>query len=133
MAATENKSNHLSINDIQGIKTGHYTDPNAITGCTAVICEAGATGGVVVRGGAPGSRETDLLDPTASVPLIHAVILSGGSAFGLQSVDGAMKYLKDRGVGHKAGNSKIPIVAGSILFDLNISVLILVNVFNRQI
>ena len=120
MAATENKSNHLSINDIQGIKTGHYTDPNAITGCTAVICEAGATGGVVVRGGAPGTRETALLAPTASVPLIHAVILSGGSAFGLQSVDGAMKYLKDRGVGHKAGNSKIPIVAGSILFDLNI-------------
>tara|TARA_A100001037_G_scaffold305383_1_gene345339 strand:- start:103355 stop:104353 length:999 start_codon:yes stop_codon:yes gene_type:complete len=116
----DNQSNHLSINDIQGIKTGHYTDLDAITGCTAIICEAGAIGGVDVRGGAPGSRETDLLDPTASVPFIHGVVLSGGSAFGLQSADGAMQYLENRDVGHKAGNSKIPIIASSILFDLNI-------------
>jgi len=115
-----NQSNHLSINDIHGIKTGHYTDFDSITGCTAVICEAGAVGGVDVRGGAPGSRETDLLDPMASVPFIHGVVLSGGSAFGLQTVDGAMQYFKNRGIGHKAGNSRIPIVAGSILFDLSI-------------
>jgi len=120
LTLTENQSTHLSITDIPGIKAGHYTDFDSITGCTAVLCEGGAVGGVDVRGGAPGSRETDALDPMSSVPLIHGVVLSGGSAFGLQSVDGAIQYLKTRGIGHKAGNSKIPIVAGSILFDLSI-------------
>jgi len=120
LTLSENQATHLSITDIPGIKVGHYTDFDSITGCTAVICEAGAVGGVDVRGGAPGSRETDILDPTTSVPLIHGVVLSGGSAFGLQSIDGAIQYLKTRSVGHQAGNSIIPIVAGSILFDLSI-------------
>ena len=120
MTLPENQTPHLSITDIPGIKVGHYTDLDSITGCTAVLCEAGAVGGVDVRGGAPGSRETDVLDPMTSVPLIHGVVLSGGSAFGLQSIDGAIQYLKTRGVGHQAGNSLIPIVAGSILFDLSI-------------
>jgi len=120
LTSLRNEHHNLSITDIPGIKIGHYTDFNLITGCTVILTESGAVGSVDVRGGSPGSRETDLLHPTANVPFIHGIVLSGGSAFGLQSADGVVKYLKDRNIGHQAGNSKIPIVAGSILFDLNI-------------
>lgn len=108
------------ITDVDGIRVGHYTDAAAATGCTAVLCEGGAVGGADVRGGAPGTRETDLLRPTALVSEIHAVALSGGSAFGLDAASGVMRYLEERGVGLPFGGAVIPIVPAAILFDLSI-------------
>jgi L-aminopeptidase/D-esterase-like protein len=109
-----------SITDVAGIKVGHYTDAQAATGCTVVLCEAGATGGVEVRGGAPGTRETDLLRPLHLVEKVHAVLLSGGSAFGLDAATGVMKYLEERGCGFDTAVAKVPIVPAAVLFDLGI-------------
>jgi L-aminopeptidase/D-esterase-like protein len=109
-----------SITDIPGIKVGHAQDLEAITGCTVVLCEKGATAGVDQRGGAPGTRETDLLKPTNHVEKVHAIMLSGGSAFGLDSASGGMRYLKEKNIGYDAGVAKVPIVPAAILFDLNI-------------
>ena len=89
-----------------------------LTGCTVVLCEAGAVGGVDQRGGAPGTRETDLLRPMHLVQKVHGVMLAGGSAFGLAAADGVMRYLAERGVGVKAGPARVPIVPAAILFDL---------------
>ena len=108
------------IIDVDGIRVGHYTDAAAATGCTAVLCEGGAVGGADVRGGAPGTRETDLLRPDTLVSEIHAVALSGGSAFGLDAATGVMRYLEERGVGLPFGGAVIPIVPAAILFDLSI-------------
>ena len=108
------------ITDVAGIKVGHYTDVSAATGCTVVLCEQGAVGGVDVRGSAPGTRETDLLGPTYHVNEVHAVVLSGGSAFGLDAATGVMRYLEERGIGYDAGVAKVPIVPAAILFDLGI-------------
>ena len=88
------------------------------TGCTAILTEGGAVGGVDVRGGAPGTRETDLLDPVNTVQEVHAVVLSGGSAFGLDAASGVVRYLEEKGVGYPVGPLKVPIVTGAILFDL---------------
>ncbi len=101
-----------------GVRVGHYTDRSAATGCTVVICEDGAVGGVDVRGGAPGTRETDLLAPTATVDRVHAVLLSGGSAFGLAAAAGVVEYLEENGIGVRFGGATIPIVPAAILFDL---------------
>ena len=109
-----------AITAIAGIEVGHYTDTEAITGCTVVLCESGAVGGVDVRGSAPGTRETDLLRPTNSVAEVNAVLLSGGSAFGLDAASGVMRYLEERGAGHKAGPFTVPIVPAAILFDLGL-------------
>lgn len=109
-----------AITDIPGIKVGHAHDLEAITGCTVVLCEKGATAGVDQRGGGPGTRETDLLRPTNNVEKVHAVMLSGGSAFGLESASGAMRYLKEKGIGYDTGVAKVPIVPAAILFDLNL-------------
>lgn len=109
-----------SITDIPGIKVGHAQDLENVTGCTVVLCEKGATGGVDQRGGGPGTRETDLLKPTNNVEKVHAIMLAGGSAFGLDAASGVMRYLKERGVGYNAGVAKVPIVPAAILFDLNI-------------
>jgi L-aminopeptidase/D-esterase-like protein len=107
-----------SICDIRGIKVGHYTDPAGVTGCTVVLCESGAVAGVDVRGGAPGTRETDLLRPEQTVQRIHAVLLTGGSAFGLDAAGGVMSHLEERGIGFRVGEVVVPIVVGAVLFDL---------------
>ena len=90
----------INIADIDGIRIGHAEDKIGATGCTVLICEEGASAGVDVRGGAPGTRETDLLDPVQMVQKAHAVVLSGGSAFGLDAAAGVMEYLEERNVGH---------------------------------
>jgi len=111
---------HGAITDIPGIAVGHYTDLEAATGCTVVLCEQGAVAGVDVRGSSPGTRETDLLRPMNQVEKVHAVLLSGGSAFGLDAAGGVMRYLEERGIGYDTAVGKVPIVPAAILFDLAI-------------
>lgn len=103
---------------VEGVKVGHHTLSERPTGCTVILTEGGAVAGVDVRGGAPGTRETDLLDPVNTVQEVHAVVLSGGSAFGLDSASGVMRYLDEKGIGYKVGPIQVPIVTGAILFDL---------------
>lgn len=109
-----------AITDVSGIKVGHFTDTAAATGCTVVLCEQGAVPGVDVRGSAPGTRETDLMRPMNQVEKVHAVLLSGGSAFGLDAASGVMKYLEERGIGYVTVGGKVPIVPAAVLFDLAI-------------
>lgn len=108
------------ITDVPGVKVGHYTDTRAVTGCTVVLCEKGAVAGVDVTGSAPGTRETDLLRPGSLVEKVQAILLSGGSAFGLDAAAGVMRYLEERGFGHETIAGKVPIVPAAIIFDLNI-------------
>jgi L-aminopeptidase/D-esterase-like protein len=108
------------ITAVPGIRVGHATDPKGLTGCTVVLCEKGAVGGVDQRGGAPGTRETDLLRPMHLVQEVHAVLLAGGSAYGLAAADGVMRYLEERGAGFDARVAKVPIVPAAILFDLDL-------------
>ncbi len=108
------------LTDVSGLRVGHFTDARRPTGCTVVVAEGGAVCGVDVRGGAPGTRETDLLDPVNSVQQVHAVVLSGGSAFGLESATGVVRYLEEKGIGFPVGVGKVPIVPAAILFDLSI-------------
>jgi L-aminopeptidase/D-esterase-like protein len=108
------------LTDVAGLRVGHFTHPERPTGCTVVLAEAGAVCGVDVRGGAPGTRETDLLDPVNLVERVHAVVLSGGSAFGLDVASGVVRWLEARGVGFAAGNVRVPIVPAAILFDLGL-------------
>jgi len=108
----------VRFTDIPGIKVGHEQNLEAATGCTVIICKEGAYAGVDVRGGAPGTRETDLLNPVNLVEQVHAVMLAGGSAFGLDAASGAMKYLEENGIGFDVGVTKVPIVASAVLFDL---------------
>jgi L-aminopeptidase/D-esterase-like protein len=107
-----------SLTDIAGLKVGHFTDTRRPTGCTVVLCEQGATCGVDVRGAAPGTRETDLLDPQNIIEHVHAVLLCGGSAFGLAAADGVMRWLDERGHGVQVGPARVPIVPAAVLFDL---------------
>ena len=109
-----------AITDVPGILVGHADDPQGLTGCTVILCEAGAVGGVDQRGGAPGTRETDALRPMHMVQKAHAVVLSGGSAFGLDAASGVVKYLEERGVGFDVQVARVPIVPAAILFDLGI-------------
>ena len=108
------------FSDVPGIRVGHYTDRESATGCTVVLCEDGAVGGVDVRGSAPGTRETDLLRPTNLVSEVPAVLLSGGSAFGLDAASGVVRYLEEKSVGAEFGGAKVPIVPAAILFDLGV-------------
>lgn len=108
----------IRVTDIPGILIGNAQNLEAATGCTVILCKEGAVAGVDVRGGAPGTRETDLLRPENLVEKIHAVMLSGGSAFGLDAAAGIMQYLEQQGVGFDVGVAKVPIVAGAVLFDL---------------
>jgi L-aminopeptidase/D-esterase-like protein len=111
---------YKGITAVPGIRVGHATDADGLTGCTVVLCEKGAVGGVDQRGGAPGTRETDLLRPMHLVQDVHAVLLAGGSAYGLAAADGVMRYLEERGVGFETRVAKVPIVPAAILFDLDI-------------
>ena len=106
------------LTDVPGIKVGHCTLTARPTGCTVVITEAGAVAGVDQRGASPATRETDLLDPTNTVQQIHAIVLTGGSAFGLDAASGVMKYLEERGVGFDTQVAKVPIVPAASLYDL---------------
>lgn len=103
---------------LDSFRIGHFTDEERGTGVTAIICDKGATGGVSVRGAAPATRETDLLDPKKSVEKVNAVVLSGGSAFGLEAASGVMRELYEEGVGYNAGKYKVPIVVGASIYDL---------------
>jgi len=108
------------ITDIEGIRVGHYSDLEAITGCTVLLCEEGAVGGVDIRGSASGTRELDALSPLHLVERVHSLVLAGGSAFGLDVAGGVMAYLEERGVGFDVGVARVPIVPAAILFDLRI-------------
>ena len=109
-----------TITAIPGIRVGHAQDEEALTGCTVILCEAGAVGGVDQRGGAPGTRETDAMHTLHLVTQVHAVVLSGGSAFGLDSAAGVVRYLEEKGIGFDVGVARVPIVPAAILFDLGL-------------
>src|SRR4030067_2013700 len=109
-----------AITDVPGLRVGHAQDEPALPGCTVILCEAGAVGGVDQRGGAPGTREVDALHPMHLVSKVHGIVLAGGSAFGLEAATGAMRYLEERGVGFDTHIARVPIVPAAILFDLGI-------------
>lgn len=109
-----------AITDVPGIRVGHAQDDEALTGCTVVLCEAGAVGGVDQRGGAPGTRETDLMRTSHLVQRVHAVLLAGGSAFGLEAATGVVRYLEEHKVGFNVRVARVPIVPAAILFDLDV-------------
>jgi L-aminopeptidase/D-esterase-like protein len=109
-----------SITDVPGIRAGHAQDLEALTGCTVILCPQGVIGGVDQRGGSPGTRETDALRPMHRVNEVHAVLLTGGSAFGLNAAAGVMRYLKENNTGFKVGKAHVPIVPAAVIFDLGI-------------
>jgi L-aminopeptidase/D-esterase-like protein len=109
-----------SITEVSSIEVGHAQDDSALTGCTVILCRKGAVAGVDVRGSAPGTRETDLLDPINLVEKVHAIVLAGGSAFGLDAASGVMRYLDEHKIGFNTGVAKVPIVPAAILYDLNL-------------
>jgi L-aminopeptidase/D-esterase-like protein len=108
------------ITSVEGIRVGHWTDGEGVTGCTVVLCPPGTVGSCDVKGGAPGTRETDAIRPGTSVPEVHAVLLTGGSAFGLAAADGVVRWLEEHGTGFDAGVARVPIVPAAVLFDLAI-------------
>lgn len=114
------KTKETSIIDIDGILVGHAEDAEALTGCTVVIYPDGAVGGVDQRGGAPGTRETDLLRPMHLVEKVNAILLTGGSAFGLDAASGVMKYLEEKKIGFNTGVARVPIVPAAVIFDLGL-------------
>ena len=109
-----------AITDVAGIRVGHYTNKEGITGCTVILCGGGAIAGVDISGAAPGTRETQLLRPGNLVEEVQAILLSGGSAFGLDAAGGVMRYLEERGLGHETSAGIVPIVPAAIIYDLNI-------------
>jgi L-aminopeptidase/D-esterase-like protein len=113
-------TNHGSLNSVNGLKVGHWTDPEAATGCTVVLCPDGAVASVDVRGGAPGTRETDLLRAGTLVQRVHAILLSGGSAYGLDAATGVMRWLEKHGHGFPVPTGVVPIVPAAILIDLSV-------------
>jgi L-aminopeptidase/D-esterase-like protein len=108
------------ITAVEGLELGHHTLTARPTGCTVILARGGAVGGVDIRGSSPGTRETALLDPVNTVDVVHAVVLSGGSAFGLDAASGVMRYLDERDIGYRVGRRTVPIVVGAILFDLGL-------------
>ncbi len=109
-----------AITDVPGIRVGHYTDRRGLTGCTAILCESSVAAAVDTRGGAPGTRETDVLGLGNLVRKCHAVVLTGGSAFGLAAADGVMRWLAERGEGFPTAHRPVPIVSAAVLYDLGI-------------
>lgn len=114
------QTDRVTLTSVDGVKVGHRTREDRPTGCTVVVTEAGAVGGVAVRGAAPGTRETALLAPENTVSEVHAVVLTGGSAYGLAAADGVMRTLRDRNVGFSVGSNVVPIVPAAVLYDLGI-------------
>ena len=114
------RSTNQTLTAIEGIKVGHATNSAARTGCTVILCPAGATAGVDVRGAAPGTRETDALRSGRLVQKAHAVLLTGGSAFGLDAAGGVVEYLEAQNVGFPAGPVRVPIVPTAVIFDLGV-------------
>lgn len=108
------------ITRVPGIKVGHYTDETALTGCTVVLCPPNAVGGCDVRGSSPGSRELALLASEKTMQEVHAILLTGGSAFGLAAADGVMRYLEEKGIGYQTPWIRVPIVPAAVVFDINI-------------
>ena len=113
-------SRNLTLTAVPGIKVGHFTLTERPTGCTVILTEAGAVASVDVRGGAPGTRETDLLNPVNHVQKVNAIVLAGGSAFGLDAASGVVRWLDERDIGYDARVAKVPIVPAAILFDLGV-------------
>src|SRR5947207_13954266 len=110
---------NMTLTAVEGVKVGHFTLTERPTGCTAVIVKDNTTGGVDVRGGAPGTRETDVLNPVNNVQIVNAITLSGGSAYGLDASMGVMRWLEEHNIGYPVGqNGVVPIVPSAILFDL---------------
>lgn len=107
-----------SLTALPGILVGHYTDDRRPTGCTVVLCPKGAVAGVDVRGAAPGTRDTDALSPANTVQEVHGVVLTGGSAYGLDAAGGVMRWLEERGHGLQVGPAIVPIVPAAVIFDL---------------
>lgn len=120
LAAAPPPSRAATLTAIPDIQVGHFTDSRRPTGCTAILFPKGAVAGVDVRGAAPGTRETDLLDPVNTVQQINAILLSGGSAYGLDTASGAMRYLEEHGLGYHVGDQIVPIVPAAILYDLQV-------------
>ena len=114
MKATHNNS----LTSLQGILVGHYTDDRRPTGCTVVLCPEGAVAGVDVRGAAPGTRDTEALSPSNTVQVVHGVLLTGGSAYGLDAEGGVMRWLEERGHGFQLGPAIVPVVPAAVIFDL---------------
>ncbi|MFR5602328.1 MAG: P1 family peptidase [Lachnospiraceae bacterium] len=110
----------IKITDIEGIRIGHAQDMEGGTGCTVILCEQGAPTGLDVKGGGPASRESELLNPVAACTGIHGILLSGGSAFGLDAAGGVMQYLEEREIGFDTGVAKVPLVCQSDIFDLSV-------------
>lgn len=108
------------LTDIEGIRVGHASDYEGLTGCTAILCDQGAVGGIDVRGSATGSTEWDVLSPAHVTEKIHGVVLTGGSAFGLESASGVRRHLESRGIGYKMPSAVVPLVAGAVIYDLGI-------------
>jgi L-aminopeptidase/D-esterase-like protein len=106
------------LTDVPGLLVGHWTDRRGMTGCTVVLCPRSAVAGVDIRGGAPGTRETELLEPTRSVKSVHAVLLTGGSAYGLDAASGVMRWLEERDIGYDVRVARVPIVPAAVVFDL---------------
>lgn len=117
-APAADSGDHGCITDVGGLRVGHFTDSRRPTGCTVVIFDRGAVAGVDVRGSAPGTRETDLLRPINTVQKVNAILLTGGSAFGLDAATGVMRYLEEHGIGFPVGVGVVPIVPAAVLFDL---------------
>jgi L-aminopeptidase/D-esterase-like protein len=111
---------NMTLTRVPGLKVGHVTLAGRPTGCTVVLAEAGAVGGVDVRGAAPGTRETDLLSPLNTVDRVHAIVLAGGSAFGLDAAGGTVKWLEEHGIGFETPVARVPIVPSAILYDLGV-------------
>jgi L-aminopeptidase/D-esterase-like protein len=120
LQTSDDEGTARGLTAVPGLKVGHHTLDGRPTGCTVVLAEAGAVASADVRGGAPGTRDTDLLDPVKSVQQVHAIVLAGGSAFGLAAADGVMKYLDERHIGFPIGHGVVPIVPAAILFDLRV-------------
>ena len=116
----EGQGGRVTLTSVDGVHVGHRTRSDRPTGCTVVVTENGAVGGVAVRGAAPGTRETAMLDPENTVSEVHAVVLTGGSAFGLATADGVMRTLRGRNVGFSVGDNVVPIVPAAVLYDLGV-------------
>ena len=109
-----------TLTAIEGIQVGHATDVTARTGCTVILCPEGATAGIDVRGAAPGTRETEAIRPGRLIQKVHAILLTGGSAFGLDAAGGVVQYLEEKGIGFPAGSVRVPIVPAAVIFDLHV-------------